>query len=779
MIRAVKGNAAESAPETQQAEIELLIGGMTCAACASRIEKKLAAVGTTAMVNLATERARVLAPPGVTPSMLIAAVQEAGYSAAESAPPGHPARADDSDVANATAGLRRRLIFAAVFFIPLSDLAGALSLFPAFRFPGWQWALVGLAAPVVIFAAWPFHRTALLNLRRHAVTMDTLVSLGILTATGWSVYAMFVLDAHRSAHSAGYELIHNSGGGIYLEVAAAVTTFLLAGRYYEARGRRSAGEAMRALATSGAHTVRVVDPDGTVREVAAGELRAGDTFMVRPGERIAADGVVTFGNCEVDRSTLTGESLPVETAVGDAVSAGTVAMAGRVFVRAIRVGPDTQVAQLIRLIERAQAEKAAAQRLADRISGVFVPAVLVLAAATALGWLVAGSPARALSSGLAVLIIACPCALGLATPAALVVACGRGARLGIFVKGYASLESSRSVSTVVLDKTGTLTAGTMSVAAIELAHGTSRADLLRRAGAIEQASEHSVAVAVTAAAQAEVGELPHATDFKAVPGLGAAGYVGPDRVTVGRPQLLTDAGLVIPPELSAKASALAAAGQTTVLVGWDRRARGVIAIADTIKPSAVAAVADLHALGLRAVLLTGDNPATAEVIGGRARVDEVRANALPEEKGAYIRALKAAGQKVAMVGDGVNDGPALAAADLAIALGSGTDVAISAADIVVLRDDLRAVPEAIRLARATHRTIHRNLIWAFGYNAAAIPLAAAGYLNPLIAAAAMTLSSSFVVWNSLRLRRVRLTSSPPCTDSESQATVPVPSLLPP
>jgi P-type Cu+ transporter len=753
-MRAMTGNVAESGTGPAHAEIELLIGGMTCAACAGRIEKKLAALGAAASVNLATERARVLAPPGVTAEMLVAAVEQAGFSGQVA---GHRAGAGDADVTSVAAGLRRRLILAAIFFIPLSDVSGALSLFPAFRFPGWQWVLVALAAPVVVFAAWPFHRTALVNLRRPAVTMDTLVSLGVTTATGWSVYAMFALDTRRTGHSAGYELVHAAGGGIYLEVAAAVTTFLLAGRYFEARARRSAGEEMRRLVASAAPSVRVVDPDGTAREIPAGELRAGDTFMVRPGERIAADGVVTFGRCEVDRSTLTGESAPVDAAAGDAVSAGTIALTGRVFVRALRVGPDTQVARLIRLIERAQGEKAKVQRLADRISGIFVPAVLVLAAGTALGWLAAGSPARAVSCGLAVLIIACPCALGLATPAALVMACGRGARLGIFIKGYAALESSRTVDTVVLDKTGTLTAGTMSVAAIALGPGTGRTDLLRRAGAIEQASEHCVAAAITAVARAEAGELPQATDFAALPGLGATGFLGSLQVIVGREQLLTAAGLIIPPGLATEAGTFAAAGQTTVLAGWDGQARGAIAIADEIKPSAAGAVADLRALGLRTALLTGDNAATAAVIGGQAGVDEVRAAVGPAEKAAYIGGLKAAGQRVAMVGDGVNDGPALAAADLAIAMGSGTDVAISAADIIVLRDDLGAVPEAIQLARATHRTIRRNLVWAFGYNVAAIPLAASGYLNPLVAAAAMTLSSSFVVWNSLRLRRAPLT----------------------
>ena len=659
-------------------------------------------------------------------------------------------------VAGRPADLKRRLVLAAIFFVPLSDVSGALSLFPSFRFPGWQWVLVALAAPVVLWAAWPFHRAALVNLRHGTLTMDTLVSLGIVAATGWSAYAMFVLDAAPTAHSARYELVHGAGGGIYLEVAAAVTTFLLAGRFFEARGRRTAGEAMRELAASGAQEVCLVAPDGSTRQVPVAQLRPGDTFMVRPGEKIAADGDVVFGQSEIDRSMLTGESVPAEVAAGGTVSAGTVVVAGRLIVRAINVGADTQLAQLIRLVERAQAEKAAIQRLADRISGVFVPTVLVLAAATLIGWLAAGSPAsRAFEAGLAVLIIACPCALGLATPAALVVACGTGARLGIFVKGYAALEACRSIDTVVVDKTGTLTQGAMTVTAIELADGTSRAEFLRLAGAVEQASEHSVAAAIAAAAAQEAGQLSAAAQFTALPGLGASGVVAGQKVIVGRARLLADQGLAIPAGLTARAAAFEAGGLTTVLAGWAGTARGVIALADAIKPSAAAAIAELRALGLRTVLVTGDNAATAAAIGGQAGVDEVRAGALPEDKAAYIGRLQRDGQRVAMVGDGINDGPALAAADLALAVGSGTDVALSAADVIVLRDDLMAIPEAVRLARTTHRVIRRNLIWAFGYNLAAIPLAAAGLLNPLIAAAAMTLSSTFVVWNSLRLRRLR------------------------
>jgi P-type Cu+ transporter len=747
-----------------RAEFELLISGMTCSACAARVQKKLNALdGVSAAVNFATERASVLASPDITVTSLVAAVEQAGYSARDARPAATAGEDGPGDPENAardggqTAYLRRRLWLAAVFFVPLSDLSVALSLFPSFRFAGWQWVLVALAAPVVLWAAWPFHRAALVNLRHGALTMDTLVSLGVVAATSWSLYAMFVLDADRTQRSARYELVHASGGGIYLEVAAAVTTFLLAGRYFEARGRRTAGEAMRELAAAGARDVCVVAADGTSRRIGIGELRPGDTFMVRPGEKIAADGEVIFGHSEIDRSMMTGESVPAEVTTGSTVAAGTIAMAGRLFVRAVKVGDDTQLSQLVRLVEHAQGEKAAVQRLADRISGVFVPAVLVLAMATLAGWLAAGSaPGRAAAAALAVLIVACPCALGLATPAALVVACGRGASLGIFIKGYPALESSRSVDTVVLDKTGTVTTGTMSVAGLAVAEGTSRAEFLIRAGAVEQASEHSVAAAISSAAHAEVGELPEAGQFTALPGLGATGRVAAVEVTVGRTRLFRERGISIPVTLSDQALAWEASGLTTVLAGWDGNARGAIAVADAIKPSAAAAIAELRVLGVRTVLLTGDNQATADAIAAQAGVDQVYAGAMPSDKAACIQRLQATGQRVAMVGDGVNDGPALAAADLALALGSGTDVAISAADVIVLRDDLMAVPQSIRLARATHRVIRRNLAWAFGYNAAAIPLAAAGLLNPLIAAAAMTLSSTFVVWNSLRLRHVEL-----------------------
>jgi heavy metal translocating P-type ATPase len=761
-------NLAETARQVPGAAvIELSITGMTCASCAAHVERRLGAIaGVQASVNLATERATVQAPPGVAVTDLIDAVRQAGYSAADARPVSSPDRAG---TATGTAGdgghaayLRRRLILAAVFFIPLSDVSIALSLQPAYRFPGWQWLLIGLAGPVVLWAAWPIHRAALVNLRHGQLTMDTLVSLGITAACGWSVYAMFVLDAGHVRVTAWYQLLHASGGGIYLEVAAAVTTFLLAGRFYEARGRREAGQAMRELAAAGARDVCVLAPDGSQRRIPVQQLQAGDVFVVRPGEKIAADGTVVFGQSAVDRSMMTGESAPAEIGEGDPVTGGTVAIAGRLLVRADKVGADTQLAHLVRLVEQAQGQKAAIARLADRISSFFVPSVLVLSAATLVGWLAAGAPAgRAVGAALAVLIIACPCALGLATPAALVTACGRGARSGIFIKGYPALESSRSADTVVLDKTGTVTTGAMSVAGVALAEGTSPAEFWRRAGAVEQASEHLIATAITVAAQAEAGDLPQADGFAALAGLGATGTVAGTQVTVGSARLFASHGIVVTAALSGRADSWDQQGMTTILAGWDGQARGVIALTDTVKPSAVQAVRELRALGLRVILLTGDRQATADSVARQAGISEVRAEALPAGKAAFIKALQDDGHQVAMVGDGVNDAPALAAADLALALGSGTDVAISAADVIVLRDDLTAVPASVVLARATFRTIRTNLAWAFGYNLAAIPLAALGFLNPLIASATMTLSSAFVVWNSLRLRHLSLPGATP------------------
>ena len=778
-------------------EVELAIEGMSCAACAVRIEKKLNKLDhVAAAVNYATATAWVTAPPALPVEALTTAIGNAGYTAW---PTGSTAATAGADAAGADAAgaetaetedgataaarhaayLRRRLIVALIFFVPLTDLSLTLSLVPSVRFPGWQWTLVACAAPVALWAAWPFHRAALKNARHGTSSMDTLVSLGIIAACGWSVYAMFFLDRGPAGESVLHQLSHGSGGGIYLEVAASVTTFLLAGRLYEARARRTAGAAMRELAAAGAKDVCVLTPDGTEHQIPAGRLRPGDMFVVRPGETIAADGEVLFGQSAVDRSMMTGESVPGEAAEGDSVVGGTIALTGRLVVRAVKVGPDTQLAHLIRLVEQAQADKASIQRLADRISGVFVPAVLISAALTLAGWLLAGGTAEhAFAAGLAVLIIACPCALGLATPAALVAACGRGAQLGIFIKGYQALESSRAVDTVVLDKTGTVTTGRMSLAGVQTVAGTSRAELLRYAGAVEQASEHAVAAAITAAAGAGTGTgagtgaetgagtgtgaetgaepLPAALSFRALPGLGARATVGGREVVVGRAALLAESGMPAPAELAGPCRAWEESGCTTVLVGWDGAVRGAVAVTDTVKPSAAAAVAELRALGLHPVLLTGDNEATARAVAAATGIDEVIAGTLPAGKAAVVRDLQARGRSVAMVGDGVNDAPALAAAGLGLALGSGTDVAICAADLILLRDDLQVVADAIKLARGTFRTIRRNLAWAFSYNLAALPLAALGFLNPIVASAAMTLSSVFVVWNSLRLGRFRV-----------------------
>jgi P-type Cu+ transporter len=737
--------------------IELSIRGMTCAACAARVEKKLSMTGhgVVAAVSFATEKATITAPAAVSAQTLVAAVEGAGYAAEVVVPAG----GTEAGSGDGQAGyLRRRLMLALVFFVPLSDLSILLSLFPAYRFAGWQWVLVVLTAPVALWAAWPFHRAAIKNARHGACSMDTLVSLGVVAACGWSVYAMFHLD-RRSGVSALQELAHASGGGIYLEVAAAVTTFLLAGRFYEARARNSAASAMQKLAAAAAKDVCVLGADGVERRIPVGMLRRGDTFVVRPGEKIAADGKVLFGESAVDRSMMTGESVPVEAAAGDTVVGGTIALAGRLVIRAVEVGENTQLAQLIALVGRAQADKAAIQRLADRVSGVFVPLVLVASALTLAGWLLAGAAAeQAFSAGLAVLIIACPCALGLATPAALVAACGRGAQLGIFVKGYQALESSGLIDTVVFDKTGTVTSGRMAVTALLAAPGTEQAELLRYAGAVEHASEHPIAAAISAAASAQdegSGPLPVADGFQALPGLGARGVVDGHQIVVGRERLLRERGIAIPPGLASQWARWERAGQTPVLVCWDGQLRGALAVTDTVKPSARAAVAELRDLGLHPVLLTGDNEATARAVAAAVGIDEVIAGILPAAKVAAIKDLQARGHRVAMVGDGVNDGPALAAADLGLAIGVGTDVAIGAADLILLKQDLTVVPEAIKLARAALRTIRCNLAWAFGYNVAAVPLAALGFLNPLIAAAAMTMSSVLVVANSLRLRRFR------------------------
>ena len=742
-----------AAPATSRT-VELVVGGMTCAACAARVERKLNKLdGVAATVNLATEKATVDYPATVEVDRLIAEVEKAGYQAKRH----EPEASDDARAEVATVkSLWHRLIVALLLTAPVGDLSITQALVPALRFPGWQWVLLVLTLPVATWCAWPFHRVALRNARHLSTSMDTLVSVGITASVLWSVYTIFFVGGGTQADGV-WGLIFRPGGAIYLDVAAGVTTFLLAGRLFEAKARRRAGGALRALAALGARDVAILDADGTERRMAIGHLKVGQDFVVRPGETIATDGVVRSGHCAVDTSTMTGESMPVEVGEGDPVTGGTIALHGRLVVTANRVGADTQLAHLVRLVEQAQTDKAGIQRLADRICGVFVPVVFGLAALTLLGWLVFdGSAQHAIGAALAVLIIACPCALGLATPTALLVASGRGAQLGIFIKGHQALESARAIDTVVLDKTGTIMHGRMAVADLRVTADAEAADVLRMAGALEEPSEHVVAAAITARAKQELGTLPEVSDFTSLAGLGVRGVLDGRDVLVGSARLLAEHGVTIPAELAAARTEWEASGHTTVLLAADGVALGAFALADTVKPSAKGAIAELRAMGLRTVLLTGDNTATARSVAAEVGIDEVIAEVMPDDKEAVIQRLQGEGHSVAMVGDGVNDAPALARADLGLAVVSGTDVALGAADLILVRDDLDVVPGALKLARSTLRTIHGNLAWAFGYNVAALPLAAFGLLNPLIAGGAMALSSLFVVSNSLRLRRFTL-----------------------
>lgn len=739
----------DTAAATEQ--VELAITGMTCASCANRIERKLNKLpGVSASVNYATEKARVDYPADLAPDDLVATVEAAGYGATL------PASATDAADAATTAAdpadaLWQRLIVSLALSLPVV----ALGMIPALQFTNWQWLSLTLAAPVVVWGALPFHRAAWTNLRHGAATMDTLVSLGTLAAFAWSLYALFFGTAGEPGmtHPFTFTIERTDGAGtIYLEAAAGVTTFVLAGRYLEARAKRRAGSALRALLELGARDVAVLRGGREVR-VPVTELSVGDEFVVRPGEKIATDGVVVEGSSAVDAALLTGESVPVEVTVGDSVVGATVNAGGRLLVRATRVGADTQLAQMARLVEDAQNGKAAAQRLADRIAGVFVPVVIALSVATLGFWAGSGQGwTAAFTAAVAVVIIACPCALGLATPTALLVGTGRGAQLGILLKGPEALEQTRALDTVVLDKTGTVTTGQMAVAEVVTAAGESRDDVLRLAGALERASEHPIARAVVDAAGTD---LPDVADFSAVPGLGVQGVVDGHAVLAGRPALLAQWSQPLPADLAAAVDAAHARGGTVVAVGWDGRARGVLVVTDTVKDTSAEAVARLRALGLRPVLLTGDNEAAATAVATAVGIEDVVADVLPAGKVDAIRALQAQGRSVAMVGDGVNDAAALAQADLGIALGTGTDVAMQASDLTLVRGDLRVAADAIRLARRTLGTIKGNLVWAFGYNVAAIPLAAAGLLNPMIAGAAMAFSSVFVVGNSLRLRRFR------------------------
>ncbi|WP_406013814.1 heavy metal translocating P-type ATPase [Streptomyces sp. NBC_00984] len=747
------GNATGTA-----AEVELAIGGMTCASCAARIEKKLNRMdGVEATVNYATEKAKVsYRGEDVSVQDLIATVEKTGYTAHEPAPPvptgdDAPEAADDDELRP----LRQRLLTAVALAVPVI----AMSMVPALQFDYWQWLSLTLTAPVVTYAAWPFHRAAWTNARHGAATMDTLISVGTSAAFLWSLWALFFGTAGMVGMTHPFELTigrSDGAGNIYLEAAAGVTAFILAGRYFEARSKRKAGAALKALLELGAKEVTVLR-GGREVTVPTAELQVGDRFLVRPGEKIATDGTVVEGASAVDASMLTGESVPVEVGVGDSVTGATLNAGGRLVVEATRIGADTQLARMAKLVEDAQNGKAAAQRLADRISAVFVPVVIALALGTLGFWLGNGAGlTAAFTAAVAVLIIACPCALGLATPTALMVGTGRGAQLGILIKGPEVLETTRRVDTIVLDKTGTVTTGRMTLLDVHTTEDTDETDVLRLAGALEHSSEHPIAQAVAAGAADRTGTpLPTPEDFANIPGLGVQGVVEGHAVLVGREQLLAEWELHLPVELARRKAEAEAAGRTAIAVAWDGEARAVLEVADAVKDTSAEAIERLRALGLTPILLTGDNRAVAEAVAAEVGIEKVYAEVMPEDKVDVVKKLQAEGRSVAMVGDGVNDAAALAQADLGLAMGTGTDAAIEAGDLTLVRGDLRAAADAIRLSRKTLGTIRTNLFWAFAYNVAALPLAAAGLLNPMIAGAAMAFSSVFVVGNSLRLRGFR------------------------
>jgi P-type Cu+ transporter len=745
---------------------------MTCASCANHIERKLNRLdGVSATVNYATETATVHYDAAIaTPGDLLQAVEAAGYRAVIRS--AEPPSGDQRQESDETAALRRRLVVSAALSLPVLLLA----MVPALQFDNWQWLSLQLAAPVVVWGAWPFHRAAWQNARHATATMDTLISVGVSAAWLWSLYALFLGDAGMPGMRMPFELITQRGAGtehIYLEVASVVTTLVLLGRFFEARAKRRAGAALHALLELGAKDVALLAEDGREHRLPVEQLQAGQRFVVRPGEKVATDGVVEDGISAVDMSMLTGESVPVEVQPGSEVAGATVNAGGRLIVRATRVGADTALAQIARLVTEAQTGKAPVQRLADRVSGVFVPVIIGLAVATLGFWLGTGESASfAFAAAVAVLIIACPCALGLATPTALMVGTGRGAQLGLLIKGPEVLESTRRVDTIVLDKTGTVTTGKMTLVDIAPARGVDRAEALRLVGALERASEHPIGQAIARAAEAQLGQLPAVDGFANREGLGVDGVVDGHALVVGRPKLLADWSMHLPPELDAARRAAEANGQTAIAAGWDGQPRAILVVADTVKPSSAEATAQLKALGLRPVLLTGDNETTARAVAAEVGIDEVVAEVLPADKAAIVRRLQAEGRVVAMVGDGVNDAPALAQADLGLSIGTGTDVAIEASDLTLVSGDLRAAADAIRLSRATLRTIEQNLAWAFGYNIAALPLAALGVFNPVIAGAAMAFSSVSVVANALRLCRFqsRRVAAPAAPSPGTRAT---------
>jgi Cu+-exporting ATPase len=750
--------------------VDLEITGMTCSSCANRIERSLNKLpGVTAEVNFALETAHVTAGPDVTEDDLVAAVSRTGYSASVRRSPASGTAEDldhgDARVDAASAerdSLRQRLLVSTVLTIPVV----LMSVIPALQFPNWQWLAFALSGPVVVWGAWPFHSAAVKNLRHGAATMDTLISLGVSAAFAWSVYALFFGDAGTTGMKMGFELIpsrEDGGAHLYLEVATVVTVFILAGRYLEARAKTRAGAALRALLGMGAKDVALLRDGVEVRRPIA-ELGVDDLFVVRPGEKVATDGIVVEGMSAVDTSMLTGEPVPVEVGVGDPVVGATVNASGRLVVRATRVGADTQLAQMAELVSAAQNGKAPVQRLADRVSAVFVPIVVALSLVTLIGWLLAGAgPEFAFTAAVAVLIIACPCALGLATPTALLVGTGRAAQLGILVKGPQVLESTRRVDTIVMDKTGTVTTGKMTVVDVVPATGQDADELLGLAAAVEDASEHPIAQAIAQAGRDRFGTLKPVIEFTSSAGRGVTGTIDTVAVSAGRATWLAESGSSLPDDLADALTAAQDLGRTPIAVGWDGAVRGLVVVADTVKPTSARAVAELRALGLTPVVLTGDNERAARAVAAEIGVDEVISDVLPWDKVEVVQRLQGEGRVVAMVGDGVNDAAALAQSDLGIAMGTGTDVAIEASDLTLVSGDLRAAPDAISLSRRTLRTIKGNLFWAFAYNVAAIPLAMAGLLNPIVAGAAMAFSSVFVVSNSLRLRRFRGRTQPELT----------------